>query len=157
MEEASKWPATYAELSKSGAGVHLHYIYTGDPTKLSRIYDDNIEIKVFTGKSSLRRKLTKCNDLPIATISSGLPMKGESKVINFEGVKSEKALRTIIKRNLNKEYHAATKPSIDFIYKTLEDAYSSGMKYDVSDLKNAVLAFGAGSTNKADYCIKLVN
>ena len=31
------------------------------------------------------------------------------------------------------------------------------MKYDVSDLKNAVLAFGAGSTNKADYCIKLVN
>lgn len=157
VEEASKWPATYAELSKSGAGVHLHYIYTGDPTKLSRIYDDNIEIKVFTGKSSLRRKLTKCNDLPIATISSGLPLKGESKVINFEGVKSEKALRTIIKRNLNKEYHAATKPSIDFIYKTLEDAYSSGMKYDVSDLKNAVLAFGAGSTNKADYCIKLVN
>lgn len=157
VEEASKWPATYAELSKSGAGIHLHYIYTGDPTRLSRIYDDNIEIKVFTGKSSLRRKLTKCNDLPIATISSGLPMKGESKVINFEGVKSEKALRTIIKRNLNKEYHAATKPSIDFIYKTLEDAYSSGMKYDVSDLKNAVLAFGAGSTNKADYCIKLVN
>lgn len=29
-EEASKWPATYAELSKSGKGVHLHYIYTGD-------------------------------------------------------------------------------------------------------------------------------
>ena len=27
VEEASKWPATYAELSKSGAGVHLHYIY----------------------------------------------------------------------------------------------------------------------------------
>ena len=29
-EEASKWPATYAELSKSGAGIHLHYIYTGN-------------------------------------------------------------------------------------------------------------------------------
>ena len=27
VEEASKWPATYAELSKSGKGVHLHYIY----------------------------------------------------------------------------------------------------------------------------------
>ena len=26
LEEASKWPATYAELSKSGAGIHLHYI-----------------------------------------------------------------------------------------------------------------------------------
>ena len=24
---ASKWPATYAELSKSEAGIHLHYIY----------------------------------------------------------------------------------------------------------------------------------
>ena len=29
IEEASKWPPTYAELSKSGCGVHLHYIYTG--------------------------------------------------------------------------------------------------------------------------------
>ena len=56
VEEASKWPATYAELSKSGKGVHLHYIYTGDVKKLSRIYDDHIEVKVFTGKSSLRRK-----------------------------------------------------------------------------------------------------
>ena len=53
-EEACKWPQTYAELSKSGAGIHLHYIYRGDPTKLSRIYDDHIEVKVYTGKSSLR-------------------------------------------------------------------------------------------------------
>ena len=157
VEEASKWPATYAELSKSEAGIHLHYIYAGDPKKLSRIFDDNSEVKVCTGNSSLRRKLTKCNGLPIATINSGLPLKGESKMVNFEGVKNEKALRTIIKRNLNKEYHAATKPSVDFIYKTLEDAYNSGMAYDVSDMKNAVLAFGANSTNQADYCIKLVN
>lgn len=157
VEEASKWPATYAELSKSGAGVHLHYIYTGDVARLSRVYDNDIEIKVFTGKMSLRRKLTRCNNLPIANISSGLPLKGEDKVVNFEAVKSEKALRTLIKRNLNKEYHPATKPSIDFIYKNLEDAYSSGLKYDVTDLKNAVLAFGANSTNQADYCIKLVN
>src|SRR5699024_7448617 len=56
LEAASKWPQTYAELSKSGKGIHLHYIYTGDPSKLSRVYDDYIEIKVFTGKSSLRRK-----------------------------------------------------------------------------------------------------
>ena len=157
VEEASKWPATYAELSKSGAGVHLHYIYNGDATKLSRVYDDHIEIKVFTGKSSLRRKLTKCNDIPIATISSGLPLKGEDKVINFEGFKNEKALRTMIKKNLNKEIHQNTKCSIDFIYKNLEDAYSSGMRYDVSDLKNSVIAFAAQSTNQADYCMKLVN
>ena len=157
LEEASKWPKTYAELSKSGKGIHLHYIYTGDPSKLSRVYDDHIEVKVFVGNSSLRRKLTKCNDLPIATINSGLPLKGEKTMINFEGVKNEKALRTFIKRNLNKEYHANTKPSIDFIYKGLEDAYNSGLNYDVTDMRNAVLAFAASSTHQADYCIKLVN
>ena len=157
LEEASKWPPTYAELSKSGAGIHLHYIYTGDPSKLSRVYDEHIEVKVSTGKSSLRRKLTKCNNLPIAMISSGLPLKGEDKVINFEGVKSEKALRTLIKKNLAKEIHPATKPSVDFIYKILEDAYDSGLKYDVTDMRNAVLAFAVGSTHQADYCIKLVN
>ena len=156
LEEANKWPKTYAELSKSGQGIHLHYIYTGDVTRLSRIYGDHIEVKVFTGKSSLRRKLTKCNDLPIATISSGLPTKGEEKVINFDGVKSERSLRTQITRNLNKEIHPATKPSIDFIYKILEDAYNSDLKYDVSDMYNAVLSFAMNSTNQSDYCIKLV-
>ena len=160
VEEASKWPPTYAELSKSGAGVHLHYIYTGgDINNLCRIYEEHIEVKVFTGNSSLRRKLTKCNNLPIATISSGLPVKtkGENKVIDFEGVKNEKMLRTMIKRNLNKEYHAATKPSIDYINHLLNEAYEKGIGYDVTDLRNAVLAFAANSTNQADYCIKLVS
>ena len=159
LEEASKWPATYAELSKSGAGIHLHYIYTGDVTKLSRVSDenDNIEIKVFTGKSSLRRMLTKCNNTPIATISSGLPLKGEENVINFEGIKNEKMLRTLLKRNLNKEYHGSTKCSVDFMAKNLEDAYNSGISYDVSDMKNAIIAFAANSTNQADYCLKAVS
>lgn len=156
IEAANKWPATYAEVSKSGAGIHLHYIYAGDPERLSRIYDDNIEVKVFTGKSSLRRKLTLCNDLPIATINSGLPLKGEDKVVNFEGVRNEKAIRTSIKRNLNKEIHASTKCSIDFIFKILEDAYKSGIPYDVSDMKNAIVAFASGSTNQWEYCLKLV-
>lgn len=157
LKEASKWPPTYAELSKSGEGIHLHYIYNGDISKLSRVYDDRIEVKIFTGNSSLRRKLTKCNNLPIATISSGLPLKGDGKLIDFEGFKNEKALRTAIKRNLNKEIHPATKPSIDFINKILDDAYSSGMHYDVSDMQNAILAFAANSTNQSDYCLKLTN
>lgn len=156
LAAASSWPATYTELSKSGAGIHLHYIYSGDVSKLSRVYGDHVEVKVFTGKSSLRRKLTKCNDLPIATISSGLPTKGEDKMLNFEAVKNEKGLRTLIKKNLGKEIHPGTKPSIDFIYKILEDAYSSGLKYDVTDMKNSVIAFGANSTNHADYCMKLI-
>lgn len=157
LEAASKWPPTYAELSKSGQGIHLHYIYTGDPGMLGRIYEEHVEVKVFTGKSSLRRKFTKCNGKPIATISSGLPLKGETKVINFDAVKSEKGLRTLIKRNLNKEIHPGTKPSIDFIYKILDDAYASNLNYDVTDMRNGILAFAANSTHQADYCIKLVN
>lgn len=157
VKEASKWPPTYAELSKSGAGVHLHYIYTGDVSKLSRIYGDHIEIKIFTGKSSLRRKLTKCNSLPIATISSGLPLKGEDKVVNFDSIKNERGLRTLIKKNLNKEIHPSTKSSVDFINKILDEAYNSDMKYDVTDMRNAVYSFAANSTNQARTCIKLVN
>ena len=155
--EAAKWPATYAELSKSGQGIHLHYIYTGDPSRLSRIYDDSIEVKVFTGNSALRRKLSKCNDLPIATISSGLPLKGEDKLLNFNAVQSEKGLRTLIKRNLNKEIHASTKSSMDFICKILNDAYENGLKYDVSDMINPIIAFAAGSSNQSDYCLKLID
>lgn len=158
LEAASKWPATYAELSKSGAGVHLHYIYTGDATKLSRVYEEHIEIKVYSGKSSLRRKLTKCNDLEIASISSGLPLKEErKKVVDSTVIKNEKVLRTMIIRNLRKEYHNATKPSIDFIDKLLSDSYNAGMYYDVTDLRPSVLAFASSSTNQAEYCIKLVN
>lgn len=157
LKEAAKWPPTYAELSKSGAGIHLHYIYTGNPLKLSRIFDEHIEIKVFSGKSSLRRKLSMCNSLPISTISSGLPLKGEKKMVNFEAVKSEKGLRSLIQRNLNKEIHPGTKPSIDFIKKILDDAYSGVLKYDVSDMKNTVLAFAAKSTHQPEYCIKMVN
>ena len=157
LEAASKWPSTYAELSKSGNGIHLHYIYTGDVTKLSRVYADNIEIKVFTGKSSLRRRLTKCNNLPMKTISSGLPMKGDKKMVSTDVIKSEKGLRQMVKRNMEKEFHPGTKPSIDFIYKILEDAYERGMKYDLSDMKNEVYAFAMNSTNQSEYCIKLVN
>lgn len=156
IEAASKWPATYAEFSKSGSGIHLHYYYDGDVSKLSRVYDDHIEIKVFIGKSSLRRKLTKCNNIPIATINSGLPLKGE-KMANFDTIRSENILRNMIKRNINKEFHPNTKTSIDFIYKLLEDAYTSGMIYDVSDLQHEVLVFANNSTNQAPYCVKLVS
>lgn len=157
-EAAAKWPSTYAELSKGGQGIHLHYIYNGDVTKLSAIYDENIEVKVFTGKSSLRRRLSKCNDIPIATISTGLPLKEEKKVIDFEGFKNDKALITFIKRNLNKEYPPhATKTSIEFIFKGLEQAYADGLHYDVSAMERAIRTFAGRSTHNADYCMRLVD
>lgn len=155
LEAASGWPSTYAEFSKSGHGIHLHYFYDGDPLELSRVYDDGIEVKVFTGDSSLRRRLSKCNNVPISSISSGLPLK-EKKVMSSDTVKSEKGLRDLILRNLRKEIHPGTKPSMDFIYKILDEAYSSDMSYDVTDLRNKIMVFANGSTNHAMYCLKLI-
>ncbi len=156
LKEAAKWPKTYAEFSKGGGGIHLHYNYTGDPNKLSRVYSEHIEIKVFTGNASLRRRLSLCNNTPVADISSGLPLKGDSKMINFDAVKSEKGLRDIIMRNLHKEIHPGTKPSIDFIHKILDDAYANGMSYDVTDMRPKILTFAMNSSNQAMYCIKLI-
>lgn len=156
---AASWPPTYAELSKSGAGIHLHYIYDGDVNELSNVYGPDIEIKVFTGNASLRRKLSQCVNLPIATINSGLPKKekGDGKVFDEFILKNEKAIRTIIEKNLRKEYHPGTKPSIDYIYKILEDAYEQGIQYDVTDMRPKVLAFANNSSNHAEYCVKLVS
>lgn len=156
LEAASNWPSTYAEYSKSGAGVHLHYIYDGDVSELSKVYDDGIEVKVFSGDSSLRRRLLKCNNIPVATINSGLPLKEKKPVLNTDVVKSEKTIRTLIENNLKKEYHNATKPSVDFIKKILDDAYAEGLTYDVRDLKPKILTFAALSTNQALACFKTV-
>lgn len=158
IAEANKWPKTYAECSKSGQGLHLHYIYDGDVTQLSSIYDENVEIKVFTGNSALRRKLTMCNDLDIAHLSGGLPVKERKELKMIEGtqVMSERALRTLIIRNLRKEIHPATKPSVEFIKKILDDAYASDLAYDVTDMKDDIMAFAAHSTNNAKYCMSVV-
>ncbi len=157
IKAASCWPPTYAEFSKSGAGLHLHYIYSGDVNLLRSIYSDDIEIKVFKGKSSLRRQLTKCNKIPIRTISSGLPLRKENKkVINHEAVKSERALRDLIKRSLSKEF-GATKPSVDFINHILVEAKESGLSYDVSDMKQAIMIFAMNSTHQAEYCMRIAS
>lgn len=155
LRAASAWPATYAELSKSGGGVHLHYIYDGDTAELDSNYSEGIEIKTFTGNASLRRKLTKCNSVPISTISSGLPIK-EKKVLNVNTIKSEKGLRDLIARNLKKEIHPGTKPSIDFIHKILEEAHESGMDYDVIDLRPRIIAFANNSSNQPIISLKTV-
>lgn len=155
LEAASKWPPTYSEFSKSGKGIHLHYIYDGDVNRLAHLYSPGIEIKTFPGDSSLRRKVHKCNELPIATINSGLPLKGE-KVISADTVASEKGLIALVERNLNKEFHPGTKPSVDFIYKIFEDAHKSGLKYDLTSMRPKVLKFAMRSTNQSENCVNLV-
>ena len=155
MKAASKWPATYAELSKSGAGIHLTYIYTGDISKVLPVYEDDVEIKFYTGKASLRRKLTRCNDIPIATISSGLPLRKENKkTVNEYTIEDQKHLIAAIRKALRKEISPfSTVCCVDYIGKVLNDAYESGMKYDVSELKPQVMAFAASSHNHAIQCL----
>lgn len=155
LEAASVWPATYAELSKGGSGVHLHYDYDGDTSELSSVYSDGIEVKTLMGDAALRRRLSKCNNVPVATIQGGLPIK-EKKMIHATTIQSEKGLRDLITRNLNKEIHPGTKPSIDFIHKILDDAYTSGLSYDVLDLRPKIMAFANNSSNQPFQSLKMV-
>ncbi len=156
LEAASSFPPTYAELSKSGAGVHLHYIYEGDVDVLAPEYSEGIEIKVYRGDASLRRKLTRCNNIAVTTINSGLPFKETKKMLDIGTIKSEKGLRELIGRNLRREIHPSTKPSMDFIKKILDDAYASGMPYDVSDLQQRLTTFSVNSTNQSMECLKIM-
>jgi hypothetical protein len=157
LEAASEWPPTYAELSKSGEGVHLHYTYEGETADLANSYSDGIEVKTFHGDASLRRQLSKCNAVPISSLSSGLPKKEMmGKVLKAKTIKTEKGLRELIERNLKKEIHPGTKPSIDFIAKILEEAHESEVKYDLTDMRSRIVAFANNSTNQAETCLKVV-
>lgn len=157
VKAASKFPPTYGELSKSGQGIHLYYIYDGDPSKLEDNYAEHIEIKKSYGDRSHRRLITKCNDLQVAHISTGLPLKGEEvKVVDENVVITEKGLRTTIQKCTHKEVHGDTRSNVDFIYKVLEDAYNSGLKYDVSDMRQEVLIFAMNSTHQSEYCVNKV-
>lgn len=157
MEAASKFPPTYTEFSKGGCGLHLYYIYDGDTSKLKSVYSEGIEVKVMRGKSATRRRVSKCNNLPVAHLAVGaLPLK-EEKMIDTSVLQDEKHLRNLIKKCLRKGNHGATRPEIDLISKALEDAYEGGMVYDVSDLQHDTLVFAMNSTHQSEYCVKKVN
>ena len=156
LEVASTWPSTYAEFSKSGGGIHLHYEYTGDPSELRALFDDGIEVKVYTGNSSLRRMLSTCNNVPISKMNPGvLPLK-EKKVIDEKKIADEKHLRALIHKALRKEVHPSTKSNVDYIHHILEEAYASGQTYNVSDMKKNIMAFAAKSSNQSLTALKLV-
>lgn len=161
VEAASAFPPTYTEVSKSGEGIHLTYKYKGDPTELDRIYNNNsdIEVKVFTGNSSLRRKVILCNNYAFTELNVGaLPLRKVKKnMIDKNIIVTEKTLRKTIERCLNKEIHSSTKSNIDFINKVLEDAYNDkSVIYDLSDMYSDVMWFAAHSTNQSKYCTDLV-
>jgi energy-coupling factor transporter ATP-binding protein EcfA2 len=155
IEEASKWPATYTEASKSGKGIHLHYTYVGKVEELASVYAEGIEIKTLLGNASLRRQLSLCNSVNITPLEGGLPKK-EKPLLANQSIKSEKGLRDLIERNLRKEIHPGTKPSVDFIHKILEEAFESGLPYDVRDMRSVILTFALKSTHQSDQCVKTV-
>lgn len=156
IEAASNWPKTYGELSKSGAGIHLYYFYSGDIDKLQSHYTPDIEIKITKGGRAIRRMLTKCNSEQIATISSGLPTKGEKKkVVSEDTVMNNRALHTFIQRCLRKEHHGATAPEVSFMYEKLKESYEAGVKYDVSDMHDDIRNFAMGSHHQKDKCMEL--
>lgn len=159
LEAADKWPKTYAEYSQGGKGIHLHYIYTGDPTKLESMYADDIEIKVYTGLQSLRRRLSLCNDIPVATLNDGaLPKKEAEKneMIDFESVKNEQHMRNIIGKCLRKDIaQPYTAPAMSLIKKTLDDAWESGIHYDIRDMRPAIRAFAMKSSHQKETCMKM--
>ena len=157
LEAAAKIPPTYGEYSKGGEGVHLVYRYSGDVSKLSMLYSEGIEIKVCNGDASMRRRLSYCNDIPIRTINSGLPLKEEKKsMMTDKAIKTEINLRKMIQRCLKKEFGSTTQ-NINFIYDILQECYDSGMSYDVSDLYYDIYNFAINSTNQSYNCCKKVD
>ena len=158
IKAATKFPPTYAEVSKGGSGLHLHYIYNGNIEELVNLIEEDIEIKKFVGNASLRRRLSMCNDESIFTLPEGsLPKKERSEtVVNLGVIKTEAGLRKMVIRNLNKEIHSNTTSSVNFIKQILDEAYESGVIYDLSDMRAAVFNFAMGSSHQPQQCMKQV-
>lgn len=164
LKAAAEFPPTYAEVSKSGQGLHLHYIYDGNIRDLSCIFGPNIEVKVFPSdkKSAMRRKLSLTNNLDIAHISSGLPLKKDNekeskKMIDWSKMKDDRKLRAMLLRCMRKEYSGGhTTTNVSLAKKLLDDCYAGGAPYDVSDMRTAMRDFAAGSTNQSSKCLEMV-
>lgn len=164
---AKEWPETYCEASRSRTKLHLHYIYDGDVNEIKSGYIKDlekdgykVEIKVFPKDklSSLRRKLSLCNDIPIAHLDVGyLELKEKKdKVFDIDHLMNEKELRAFIHACLNKKHHGATKPEVDYIKAKTDELYEVGIPYDIRDMFPAIRTFAEESTNKKDICLKTI-
>lgn len=161
IQAASIFPETYTEVSQGGNGLHLYYIWDGcDVRDLATIFGDDIEIKRFTGNASLRRRVSLCNRIDVRCINSGLPLdikKKERKNMVDYKFKDVNKLRERIIEEMHKKTHGYTKPSIDFIKHILDEAYDSGLTYDLSDMHGAMIKFAQTSTNQKKECLKVVS
>ena len=139
-----------------------YYYYDGDITMLADSLNTvgvDADVKKQVGNTAIRRKLTKCINLPIAHLKEGdLPLKKvKSNMYNKDLVRNEKYLRGLIKNCINKEHHSNTREEINYICQELDAMYDSGIPYDIENLKPAVIQFAANSTNQSDICLKMVS
>jgi hypothetical protein len=74
-----------------------------------------------------------------------------------KAIQTEKGLRELIDRNLKKEIHAGTYPSVMFIQTILDEAFKNGLRYDVSDMQQQILNFAMSSTNHARESMRCVS
>jgi hypothetical protein len=151
---------TYSELSRNPNRIHIYAWYRGqlDANSVEKELGPNIELKVYSGNQSLRRKFTFSNGVStIGEIPADLIKRKETNpMIDITQLADEKHLRSLIEKNLKKEIHGATAPSFDFIRKLIFDAYDSGLSYDITDLRQDIINFAGSSTNQSERLLKSV-
>ena len=160
LEAASKFRKTYTENSKGGEGLHLHYIYKGDPNELAAEFGPGIEIKVCQEgkKLPVRRRLIEANDEPMAELEDGYLPKQEAKELkNFDGFANDRMLLSVIRKHINKEIAGSTHQSMNMIKDCLDKAYAQGLKYDLSALRPTLLSMATSATNSSLDCIRILN
>ena len=137
----------YNEFKKHGADQRIFSISIdlAHPTKTVGCYD--VEFPDYGWTSSKEEIET---ELGITHKDEGLPKEGST-------ISDWRTVVKLVDKNLNKEIYPSTKPSIDFIYKILEEAYNSGIQYDIRCMTNRIVAFAANSTNHAEYCLGVVD
>lgn len=148
-------PPTYGEFSKSGEGIHLHYIYDGDPSTLTNLITENVEVKVFKGNASLRRRFSYGNNFEVAHISSGIPLKERKDDIVAAGVKDAKHLENIVKKGLRGEY-GSHKVTIDFLDFIIRSCKNKGVVYDLTGYFDDLMFYASKSTHHSQTLPKIV-
>jgi uncharacterized protein YprB with RNaseH-like and TPR domain len=161
---AQEFPETYIERSRSGTGLHAHYIYDGDIFELqSSIADKPIEIKLHYkpngGDRPARRLFSGSNGVEVLThLKPGqLPLKEKRDMLQDVEpyLQTESLLRHNIKAAINKEHHGHTAPEVSFIKHVLDEAVEQGLEFDLDDLRQDVLAFAMSSSHQAEASLKL--
>lgn len=156
LQAASTWPASYGELSQGGNGVHLHYLYDGDVRELSAVHSVGIEVKTLLGDASLRRRVTRCNNIPVATLRPGMLSLKDKPVLSDKTIKDEQHLRRLIQKAMNKDFQDGTKVNTEFIRKITDEVYEQGMSYDITDLKPRIISFANAASNQSQAALKIV-